>query len=215
MELKIKADRRTFEELNLNKRCPIKSSTKEFRDTIATSIARYEKYRCWASKSKASMTLLDSLGLRATGLSGTILPIASMHGIESIFLQGNRFSGSIPSGMACLKHLQYVFLDDNQISGTALSSGEKKEHKDWDIVGLLQGSKRPLPRKPRKKVRKGVAGASRPRGQKSSKTSRKMTILQAFLRVFGSFSTLFRAFSREAPVTPFRSFSGFSRERPF
>ena len=32
-------------------RYPMKTSTKEFRDTIATSIARYEKYRCWASKS--------------------------------------------------------------------------------------------------------------------------------------------------------------------
>ena len=31
-------------------RYPIKTSTKEFCDTIATSIARYEKYRCWASK---------------------------------------------------------------------------------------------------------------------------------------------------------------------
>ena len=30
-------------------RYPIKTSTKEFCDTIATSIARYEKYRCWAS----------------------------------------------------------------------------------------------------------------------------------------------------------------------
>ena len=29
---------------------PIKTSTKEFCDTIATRIARYEKYRCWASK---------------------------------------------------------------------------------------------------------------------------------------------------------------------
>ena len=28
----------------------IKTSTKTFCDTIATSIARYEKYRCWASK---------------------------------------------------------------------------------------------------------------------------------------------------------------------
>ena len=28
----------------------IKTSTKYFCDTIATSIARYEKYRCWASK---------------------------------------------------------------------------------------------------------------------------------------------------------------------
>ena len=31
-------------------RYPIKTSTKEFCDTIATSIARYEKYRYWASK---------------------------------------------------------------------------------------------------------------------------------------------------------------------
>ena len=29
-------------------RYPIKTSTKEFCDTMATSIARYEKYRCWA-----------------------------------------------------------------------------------------------------------------------------------------------------------------------
>ena len=31
-------------------RYPIKTSTKSFCDTIATSIARYEKYRCWVSK---------------------------------------------------------------------------------------------------------------------------------------------------------------------
>ena len=31
-------------------RYPIKPSTKEFCDTIATSIARSGKYRCWASK---------------------------------------------------------------------------------------------------------------------------------------------------------------------
>ena len=31
-------------------RYPIKTSTKMFCDTIATRIARYEKYRCWASK---------------------------------------------------------------------------------------------------------------------------------------------------------------------
>ena len=30
-------------------RYPRKTSTKEFCDTIAESIARYEKYRCWAS----------------------------------------------------------------------------------------------------------------------------------------------------------------------
>ena len=38
-------------------RYPIKTSTKEFCDTIATSIARYEKYRCWASKNTGLRTL--------------------------------------------------------------------------------------------------------------------------------------------------------------
>ena len=28
----------------------IKTNTKEFCDTIVTSIARYEKFRCWASR---------------------------------------------------------------------------------------------------------------------------------------------------------------------
>ena len=36
-------------------RYPTKASTKEFCDTIATSIARYEKYRYWASKKKAAI----------------------------------------------------------------------------------------------------------------------------------------------------------------
>ena len=31
-------------------RYPTKTRTKEFGDSITTSIARYEKYRCWASK---------------------------------------------------------------------------------------------------------------------------------------------------------------------
>ena len=31
-------------------RYPIKTSTRKFCDTIATSIVRYERYRCWASK---------------------------------------------------------------------------------------------------------------------------------------------------------------------
>ena len=33
-------------------RYPKKTSTEEFCDTIARSIARYEKYRCWASKER-------------------------------------------------------------------------------------------------------------------------------------------------------------------
>ena len=36
----------------------IKTSTEEFRDAIATGIARYEKYRCWASKVRSARGLL-------------------------------------------------------------------------------------------------------------------------------------------------------------
>ena len=39
-------------------RYPIKTSMKTFCDTIATSIARYEKYRCWASKSNCKQKAL-------------------------------------------------------------------------------------------------------------------------------------------------------------
>ena len=43
-------------------RYPTKTSTREFCDTIATSIARYEKYRCWASK--PTMARLAALFVR-------------------------------------------------------------------------------------------------------------------------------------------------------
>ena len=54
-------------------RYPIKSSTKTFCDTIATSIARYEKYRCWASKAicdsnRESQITSDLIGFGKRGL---------------------------------------------------------------------------------------------------------------------------------------------------
>ena len=41
---------------------PLKTSKKEFCDTIATSIARYEKYRCWDSKSEISAIAILRFG---------------------------------------------------------------------------------------------------------------------------------------------------------
>ena len=41
---------------------PKKTSTKEFCDTIATRIARYEKYRCWASKAIGPYSAIASGG---------------------------------------------------------------------------------------------------------------------------------------------------------
>ena len=43
-------------------RYPIKTSTKEFCDTIARSIARYEKYRCWASNQENPRAHKNKIG---------------------------------------------------------------------------------------------------------------------------------------------------------
>ena len=40
-------------------RYPTKTSTKEFCDSIAASIARYEKYRYWASKFASAIAIAD------------------------------------------------------------------------------------------------------------------------------------------------------------
>ena len=47
---------------------PAKTSTKKFCDTIATSIVRYENYRCWASKGEGGtvQSALSALGARPT-----------------------------------------------------------------------------------------------------------------------------------------------------
>ena len=39
-------------------RYPTKTSTKTCCDTVATSVARYEKYRCWASKFTPTLRLV-------------------------------------------------------------------------------------------------------------------------------------------------------------
>ena len=84
--------------------------------------------------------------------------------------------------------------------------------KGCDIVGLLQESKRPLPKKLRTKVRKGVPGASRPRGRRSSKKVEKKLKkgrkLEKNLKNshFRLFFGVFRPRGREAPGTPFRTF---------
>ena len=88
----------------------------------------------------------------------------------------------------------------------------------WDIVGLLQGSKRPLLENPGKESEKGFAGALGPGVKKLEKES-KNDYFASFFRVFGLFSTLFRTFSAPGPRGPGNlfsdSFRGFSRERPF
>ena len=83
-----------------------------------------------------------------------------------------------------------------------------KEIRVFEVVGLLQGSRRPLPpRKLRKMSEKGVPGAQRP------KTSQKNFFFSGFGLVFDSFFDFFRAFSAPGRERLFRLFSEFSRER--
>ena len=81
-----------------------------------------------------------------------------------------------------------------------------------DIVGLLQGSERPLPKPPpKKKVREGLPGASRPlpakarkRVENEPKTREKKNGINSHF--VDSFSSFFDPRGREAPATPFRTF---------
>ena len=87
----------------------------------------------------------------------------------------------------------------------------------WDIIGHLQGSKRPLPRKLRKKFEKGLPGPLGPRAKKQLEKESKVTIFRFFgglQLVFDSLSTFFRAYcdpGAERPWQPlFRFFWSFS-----
>ena len=98
----------------------------------------------------------------------------------------------------------------------------------WDIVGLLQGSKRPLPGKLRKKSEKGFRHLSAPGSKKvkktfwksrnrvenESKTSKKTrkNLNNCHFRVFFE---LLRPRGREARDPLCRLLSEFSSERPF
>ena len=92
---------------------------------------------------------------------------------------------------------------------------------DCDIVGLLQESKRPLPKKLRKKSEKGFPG---PLGPGVEKTRKRVEndYFSSFFSSFRPFFNLFRLFlsffdlGAERPREPLLGLlSEFSRERPF
>ena len=84
-------------------------------------------------------------------------------------------------------------------------SGTESLALGWDIVGLLEGLERPLPRKPRKKSEKGFPMPPGPGVKKARKRveNDNFSSFWGFWLVFDSFSSFF---SPDA---------GFSRERPF
>ena len=64
-------------------RDPTKTSTKEFCDTIAASIARYEKYRYWASKPRGPLEPQkgsQGLGGGSSGASERVCPFSTERG---------------------------------------------------------------------------------------------------------------------------------------
>ena len=60
-------------------RYPTKTSTEEFCDTIAASIARYEKYRYWASKLTNSHFQRAFLGQRHCSVNGLLFAVVCLH----------------------------------------------------------------------------------------------------------------------------------------
>ena len=92
----------------------VKRSTKEFCDTIATSIAWYEKYRCWASKHPlfGSVHFQFVHGtVQAVPISVPMVPRNSNRSPACLFaktapfsLQGNT-TARVPVGTRCILKL--------------------------------------------------------------------------------------------------------------
>ena len=78
-------------------RYPTKTNTKEFCDTIATSIARCEKYLCWASKPKQNTPTIGGRTARNAKKKGTSVGCCSLQvsrDMKFIAAGPLRFSGS-------------------------------------------------------------------------------------------------------------------------
>ena len=94
---------------------------------------------------------------------------------------------------------------DAQQAWDSLPFFAMKPYHCCDIVGLLQESKNPLPRKLRKKSEKGFPGPVK-KTRKRAANDKFSIFLGGF--PFSTFFELFRPRGREVPGTPFQTFFG-------
>ena len=85
---------------------------------LACGIGSYCNFNGFIPGQKiASYANLESLNLRATGLSRTIPPVlGTISTLTSLILGNNALDGSIPLPVARLPYLQYLDLSDNQLT---------------------------------------------------------------------------------------------------
>ena len=94
---------------------PLKNKHGRVCDTIATSIARYEKYRCWASKALpeaiGGLLLLELLDVQQNILTGAIPRcIGHLLVLKMLFAGDNMYAGTVPSALAVLSALSHMVL---------------------------------------------------------------------------------------------------------
>ena len=84
----------------------IKTSAKDFCDTIATSIARYEEYRCWASKQVSEASIAQKLDILLEfwchNLWGVVVPNGICLNSKPMQLGAARFQTSVGARWHCM-----------------------------------------------------------------------------------------------------------------
>ncbi|MFV0395987.1 MAG: toxin Cry1Ac domain D-VI-related protein [Coprobacillaceae bacterium] len=76
------------------------------------------------SISEAGTWVGSTIAIRNLGITGTINGIEHFTNpnLTAVYLEGNQFSGTIPSGIGNLTSLQYLYLYDNQFTGSVPST---------------------------------------------------------------------------------------------
>ena len=127
-------------------RYPIKTSTKEFCDTVATSIARYEKYRCWASKPNPQY-FLKSTAIQMGGVLqykwGRTAGVPYLQGLQARKVQQYKWGVLLYKlEVYCRTFSQtsrgWGFWKSSEYPSLASISGKKnaRKHKPFGLVGL-------------------------------------------------------------------------------
>ncbi|KAM3755178.1 hypothetical protein ACB098_02G020800 [Castanea mollissima] len=95
------------------------------------------------SPSIVNMTALTNIWLGNNSLTGPIPDLSSLKMLETLHLEDNQFSGSIPSSLGDIKGLRELFLQNNNLTGTVPNNLKDKPGLNLRTSGNNFGSPPP------------------------------------------------------------------------
>ncbi|KAK1375534.1 Leucine-rich repeat receptor-like serine/threonine-protein kinase [Heracleum sosnowskyi] len=86
-------------------------------------------------KDIANLTAISSLWLGGNKLSGTIPDMSSLKALKSLHLEDNKLEGSIPQSLGVVPKLQEVFLQNNNLTGSIPNNLANKKEINLQVSG--------------------------------------------------------------------------------